>query len=91
MERDDAYRRARKRAGAKLGFFVHLTVYIAVNLVLVFINYSTDRGYLWFPWPMMGWGIGLLFHGLGVLVFPKLMQQLVENELKKEQDKKGRS
>jgi hypothetical protein len=88
MEQDDAYRRAKQRAGAKFSFYIHLLVYIVVNAVLIFINFNTDRGYLWFPWPMFGWGIGLFFHGLGVFVRPKVMKQMIENELKKERDKK---
>ncbi len=87
MERDEAYQRAERRAAAKMGFFVHLIVYIAVNLILIYINYSTSS-YFWFPWPMMGWGIGLLFHGLGVFVRPTLMKRMVESELRKERKAK---
>lgn len=43
-------------------FHNHLRSYIIVNGVLVMINLLTGRGYLWAIWPIMGWGIGLLFH-----------------------------
>ena len=82
MQHDEAHRRARCRAGAKLGFYIHLLAYITVNLLLVFINYSTNPHCLWFMWPLVGWGIGLFLHGLAVFVGPKLMQRLVERELK---------
>jgi hypothetical protein len=84
MKRNTASRRARLRAGAKLGIYIHLTAYIAVNLVLVVVNLSTTPHYLWFIWPLLGWGIGLFAHGFAVFVGPKLMRRLVEKELEKE-------
>ena len=83
MKHDDAHKRAYRRAGAKLGFYVHLVAYITVNLLLVSINYSTNPQYLWFKWPLFGWGIGLLFHWFAVFVGPKLMQHFVKRELEK--------
>jgi hypothetical protein len=84
MKYDDAHRRAYRRAGAQLGFYIHLVTYVAVNLLLVFINYSTSPQYLWFKWPLFGWGIGLLFHSLAVFVGPSLLQHFVERELEKD-------
>ena len=75
--------RAYRRAGVKLGFYIHLITYIAVNLLLIFINFSTSPQYLWFKWPLIGWGIGVLFHWLAVFVGPKLMQSLFNRELEK--------
>ena len=83
MKNDEAHERAQRRAGAKLGFYIHLFAYITVNLLLVFINYSTSPHYLWFKWPLLGWGIGLFSHGFAVFVGPKLLQTLVERELDK--------
>ena len=82
IKRDAAYRHAQRRAGAKLGFYIHLFAYVAVNLLLVLINYSTNPDYLWFKWPLLGWGIGLLSHAFAVFLGPKLMHKLVERELK---------
>lgn len=83
MKHDEAYRLAKHRAGVKLGFYIHLVAYIMVNLFLVFINYSMNPQYLWFKWPLLGWGIGLFFHWFSVYVGPKLMQHFVKQELKK--------
>ncbi len=63
---DRSYIRPYLRAGAKLGFFIHLAAYVTVNALLVFINYSTTPQHLWFKWPLVGWGIGLFFHGWDV-------------------------
>jgi hypothetical protein len=46
----------------KVGLFIHATVYVAVNVLLITINLSTASGHLWFRWPLLGWGIGLAVH-----------------------------
>jgi hypothetical protein len=42
------------------GFRNHLIVYVAVNLLLLVVNLLTTPGRLWFVWPLVGWGIGLV-------------------------------
>jgi hypothetical protein len=49
-------------ARRKVGLYLHATVYVVVNVLLITINLSTGTGRLWFPWPLLGWGIGLLAH-----------------------------
>lgn len=55
---------ARRRAGAKLGWLIHATVYVLVNLLLVSLSLSSGRH--WAVFPAAGWGIGLLVHGMVV-------------------------
>ena len=43
-------------------FFDHFRCYLIVNGVLVAMNFLTG-GYPWAMWPILGWGIGLLFDG----------------------------
>mgnify|MGYP003381549272 CR=1 FL=1 len=81
---DRSYIRPYLRAGAKLGFFIHLAAYVTVNALLVFINYSTTPQHLWFKWPLVGWGIGLFFHWLAIFVGPSLMQTFYNRELDKD-------
>ena len=70
MSEEQIYEEARKRVEAKRGFFIHFTVYIVVNIVLVLIwAFAAGRGFPWFIFPLGGWGIGILFHFLGVFVF----------------------
>lgn len=64
MDSDRLYRRARKRANMKIGFVIHVTVYLAVMVLLFFINLVSWSGYPWFLWPLGGWGFGLVIHGL---------------------------
>ena len=49
-------------ARRKVGLYVHATVYVAVNVLLITINLSSGTGQLWFQWPLLGWGVGLLAH-----------------------------
>ena len=55
-------RLARKRAGARMGWYIHATVYIAVNLLLVVLSAMSGRH--WAVFPALGWGLGLAIHGL---------------------------
>ena len=69
MSEEEIYRLARKRVEEKKGFRIHLAVYIAVNIMLVIIWAVTGAEFPWFVFPLGGWGIGILFHFLGVYVF----------------------
>ncbi len=62
------YLKAKERVEALRGFYVHLTVYVFVNLGLFFINMITSPETLWFIWPLMGWGIAIVLHALRVFV-----------------------
>lgn len=59
-------RQARKRAGAKLGWYIHACVYLCVNLLLVALSVASGRG--WAVFPLIGWGIGLAIHGAVVFL-----------------------
>lgn len=70
MSEDKIYEQAKKRVQARKEFFIHVAVYIVVNVMLVLIwAFAAGRGYPWFIFPLGGWGIGLLCHGLRVFVF----------------------
>ncbi|HVR49204.1 MAG TPA: 2TM domain-containing protein [Pseudorhodoferax sp.] len=72
---------ARRRAKAKLGWFVHATVYVLVNAVLLTLSLAGGRH--WALFPLLGWGLGLLFHGLAVWVLAPgnaLMERMVARE-----------
>jgi 2TM domain len=55
---------ARKRAGAKLGWFIHASVYVLVNTFLMLT--ALYHGKAWAFFPLMGWGLGLAIHGAAV-------------------------
>ena len=52
---DELEQLARKRAGARMGWYVHATVYIAVNAVLATLSLATGRH--WAIFPALGWGL----------------------------------
>lgn len=61
------YQAAKARVEALRGFYIHLTVYIVVNIGLFLIDTLATPGNLWFFWPLAGWGIAVAIHGLSVL------------------------
>ena len=67
-QEQERYERARARVGALKGFYIHTTVFVLVNLALFVINVMVGGGW-WFYWPLLGWGIGLGVHALGVFGF----------------------
>ena len=71
MSEEELYRLASKRVEEKKGFYTHFAVYIAVNIMLVIIWSVTGAGFPWFVFPLVGWGIGILFHFLSVFVFSR--------------------
>ena len=63
-QRDDMlWQIAKRRAAFKWSF----SIYVFVNAFLVGVWYfSSGSGtYFWPVWPMLGWGIGILFQYLG--------------------------
>jgi hypothetical protein len=64
---DEKLARAKRRVAALKGFYVHLTVFVLVMAGLAVINFLTGQPW-WVLWVLLGWGIGLLAHGLAVSV-----------------------
>jgi len=65
---DDIDRLARKRAGAKLGWYLHTLVYVLVNLVLFAMSRHGWGQRPWSVFPLLGWGLGLALHGVSVFL-----------------------
>lgn len=51
------------------GFYIHLAQYVVVISVLTVINLVTHPSRLWFFWPALGWGIGVLAHAAATFEF----------------------
>ena len=48
------------------GFYTHLITYIVVVGCLFALNLIRSANHLWAIWPAMGWGLGVVIHGLNV-------------------------
>src|SRR5438552_742940 len=52
--------------GSAAGVYRHAMIYVVANVLLAILNLLKNPDHLWFPWVILGWGIGLLAHGLNV-------------------------
>lgn len=84
LQDDELERLARKRASAKMGWYLHASVYLIVNLLLAVL--SAMSGHHWAVFPALGWGIGLGVHGILVFLVSGgagLHERLVQHERKR--------
>ncbi|MFN7152757.1 MAG: 2TM domain-containing protein [Acidovorax sp.] len=92
MTPDDLDQLARKRAGAKLGWYTHAAVFAVVNLVLFGMSRYGFGDRPWSVYPLLGWGLGLALHGISVFVLGTgsgLRERMVQKErerLQRERD-----
>lgn len=77
---EDLKRIARRRAGAKLGLYVHAGVYVAVNALLAVVQLQTTPQLHWNLWPLAGWGLGLAIHATVVLLSSSGLRERMEAE-----------
>lgn len=83
---------ARKRAGAKLGWYSHAAVYVLVNLFLFSLSEYGFGSRRWSLAPLLGWGLGLALHGVAVFVLGSgsgLRERMVQKEREKLQRERG--
>ena len=74
-EENNAYLRAKKRVDELKGFYGNLTSYCIVIPSLALINYITYWDHKWFIYPMLGWGLGITFHAIGVFGYGKSWEE----------------
>ena len=88
------YHKAKKKANKIRGFYYNLACYCVVIPVLIFINLTYVPEFHWFWFSMLGWGTGVLMHGLDVYGLNPLMgknweerklQQFIEEEKQKQE------
>ncbi|MDX1830153.1 MAG: 2TM domain-containing protein [Lutibacter sp.] len=86
---EQKYLRAKKKVKSVKGFYVHLMVYLLVNLFLILSNALSHGGWQAF-WEWQSyytaifWGIGLAFHAFGVFGIDFLLGKDWENRKIKE-------
>lgn len=57
---------AKERVKTLQGFYGSLATFVVINAFLTFLDLYPDGRYDWAMWPLMGWGIGVVFHAIGV-------------------------
>ncbi len=94
MTPDDIEQLARKRAGAKLGWYAHATVFTLVNLMVFGMSRYGFGDRPWSVYPLLGWGLGLALHGVSVFVLGTgggLRERMVHKEREKLQRENERN
>jgi hypothetical protein len=61
-------------------FYLHLAVYLAVQVMLFGIWALAGGGYPWFLFALMGWGIGLVAHGAAAFLLSNPNDIVLERE-----------
>lgn len=92
MTPHDIDKLARSRAGAKLGWYAHATVYLLVNVGLVAVSEYGFGQRRWSVFPLLGWGLGLALHGIAVFALGAgsgLRERLVQKERERLQRERG--
>jgi len=88
----DPYKAAKKKVKAKKGFYGHLSVYLAINIIMTTVVYLSGDGLNWLMVAML-WGISLLIHFFFAIGLPGIgafnSKEWEENEIRKEMRKRG--
>ena len=94
MTQSETYQKARDRAEAKYQFYVHVAVYVAVMVLLVVINMITSPASNWSIWPLIGWGLAVVLHGLRVFVLGgkrAIVDAMTEQEIQQTRSEDSRN
>lgn len=86
---ESSYYKAQKKVEEIKGFYGNLAAYIVVIAGLMILNLLTSADHLWFFYPAIGWGIGVVVHGMSVFNYmpflgrdweEKKIRELMEKE-----------
>jgi hypothetical protein len=80
---EDARARAVRRLKKKSDFRNHLLAYLVVNAAIVVIWAITGSGFFWPVFPILGWGIGVIFHAQDVYG----RQEITEEDIRREMER----
>jgi len=87
LTEEQIYALAETRVEARRDFVIHLIVYLGVNALLICLwAFVSGRGFPWFVFPLVGWGIGLVAHLFSVSVHREA-DRIRSGRVKKEAEK----
>jgi hypothetical protein len=82
-----SYFRAKERVEKIKGFYGNLASYCLVIPILIIINLTTNsNGFQWFWFPMLGWGLGVLFHAFETFGYGKSWEEKKIQEILNKQN-----
>ncbi|RLD22296.1 MAG: hypothetical protein DRI69_01600 [Bacteroidetes bacterium] len=87
---DWRYNKARRRVKKVKGFYVHLSSWLIFTVFFLFMNFSGGRSSFRtiFPlFPVLAWGVGVLFHAIGVFGIPGLGKDWEDRMIDREMDR----
>ena len=90
-QNEERYFKAKKQVEEIKGFYGNLTAYIVINIFFLILNLKTSPEHVWFFWPMLGWGIGVIFHGFKVFNYMPFLSKNWEDKKIKEFMEKEKS
>ncbi|SDI90264.1 Histidine kinase [Chryseobacterium taeanense] len=85
---DKSYERAQKRVKEIKSFYGNLISYCIIIPFLIIINLMTSPDNIWFYLPMLGWGIGVVAHGMSVFAIGKRWEEKKIREILEKQNKR---
>jgi hypothetical protein len=86
-DKDKSYERAKKRVKEIKSFYGNLISYCIVIPFLAIINLITSPKDIWFYFPMLGWGIGIIAHGMSVFAIGKNWEEKKIREILEKQNR----
>ena len=95
MSYDQTYQAAKRQVRKIKGFYIHLQVYLTVLLFLILLPYLVQDSEVDFvaTWGLGFWGLGLIAHGVSVLIpnfilGSKWEKRKIEELIRKEKTRK---
>ena len=81
--------RAEKRVDKKIRFYINLSVFLAVNTMLFFINWYYTPEFWWVAFPLVFWGLGVLKDFLVAFIFANTLdsESYRERKIQEEMEK----
>lgn len=86
--RNESYERAQKRVKEIKSFYSNLISYCIIIPFLIIINLLTTPENIWFFFPMLGWGIGVVAHGMSVFAIGKKWEDEKIRQILEKQNKR---
>lgn len=88
--KDNDYEEAKKKVNERVGFYIHLSVYLIVNSFVLILSWMNGQPFAAI-YAMVLWGLGLTLHGINVFgVFNNLSwkNRQIQNEINRQRRRK---